>query len=155
MAFRRTWATSHATFAATGFRSRLEVAVAKELEDHGIPYGYETARIAYCIPRHYIPDFTLPDQAIVIEVKGLFDSEDRAKMLRVKVEHPNLDIRFLFSNPFTRLGRSAKMTYAAWCSRHNFPFATGPQIPSEWLAHTPTPKQREVFERVTNGTKNN
>ena len=154
MAFRHTWAASHETKAATGFRSGLEIAVAKELDTNQVPYDYESARIPYNKPAHYITDFTLPVQAIVIESKGHFPSEDRAKMIRVKTEHPDLDIRFLFSNPTTRLGKLSKTTYAMWCSRHGFPCAKGPKVPAEWLLHQPSPQQREAFERIFNGTTN-
>ena len=35
---------------------------------------------------------------IHLEVKGLFDVQSRHKMLLVKQQHPDLDIRFVFSN---------------------------------------------------------
>ena len=45
----------------------------------------------------YIPDFVL-DNGIIIETKGLFTSEDRRKHIEVQKQHPELDIRFVFTN---------------------------------------------------------
>lgn len=146
--FRRTWAASHKTKAETGYRSGLEVELAKHLDAAGVDYLYEHSRIPYSKPAIYLADFTLKKQAIVIEAKGAFDSSDRAKMLRVKFEHPNLDIRFLFSNPNTRIGKLSKTTYAMWCDKHKFPYAKGPQLPEAWLNHTPTAAQQEALQRI-------
>lgn len=150
----RTWAASRATKAATGFRSVLEVALAKDLDEKSVEYTYESARITYSKPAFYLIDFALPKQAVIIETKGQFTPEDRAKMLRVQAENPGLDIRFLFSNPNTRLGKTSRTTYGMWCAKHGFLFAKGGTIPPEWLQHTPTPKQKEAFERIFhNGEK--
>ena len=148
MAWQPTWATSRKTKAETGFRSGLEVALAKHLDEAQIAYRYEEERVPYTKRMYYLADFTLKDQAIIVETKGAFSSEDRTKMLRVKAEHPDLDIRFLFSNPNTRLGRLSKTTYGMWCSKHGFPFAKGPVPPPEWLVHVPSEAQVAALERV-------
>lgn len=154
MAFQKTWAAARETKAATGFRSGLEVALAKALDAAQVSYQYEAARIPYTTPAYYLPDFILTKQAIVIETKGAFDSADRAKMLRVKAEHPDLDIRFLFSNPNTRIGKQSRTTYGAWCAKHGFPFSKGGgNPPQEWLDHKPGKKQQEALTRILNGTQ--
>lgn len=157
MSFHHTWAASRKTKAATGFRSKLEVETAKALDDAQVPYEYEAATIPYTKPATYLPDFILPEQAIIIEDKGHFTSEDRAKILRVKAAHPALDIRFLFSNPNTRIGKQSKTTYGAWCDKHGFMCAKGGTPPSEWFEHTPTPEAKEALKRIlthSNGKKN-
>ena len=148
MAFQRTWAASHKTKAATGYRSGLEVKLAEYLDKNAVEYLYEKGRVPYHSPAVYITDFILTKQAIVIEAKGAFSSEDRTKMLRVKEQHPDLDIRFLFSNPNTRLSKLSKTTYAVWCEKRGFPFAKGPAVPPEWLAHTPSAAQVEALQRI-------
>jgi G:T-mismatch repair DNA endonuclease (very short patch repair protein) len=146
--YQQTWAASRKTKAATGYRSRPEAELANALTAQGVRFLYEQIRLPYSTPSVYIPDFPLPAQGIVIEVKGAFPSDDRAKMLRVKQTHPDLDIRFLFTNPNTRLSRTSRTTYGQWCDKHGFPFAKGPLPPDGWLTHTPTQQQREVFQRI-------
>ena len=146
--WQRTWAASHKAKAATGYRSGLEVELAKHLDIAGVEYLYEAGRVPYTKPAFYLADFILPGQAIVIEAKGAFDSSDRSKMLRVKAEHPDLDIRFLFSNPNTRIGKLSKTTYGMWCDKHGFPFAKGAKPPQEWLRHTPQPAQVDALQRI-------
>jgi hypothetical protein len=56
----------------------------------GVTVSFEQHRIPYTQPekaRNYTPDFVLPN-GIVIESKGLFTQEDRAKMVWVKDQHP-------------------------------------------------------------------
>ena len=43
-----------------------------------------------------------------------------------------VDIRFVFSNPNNRLYRNSPTTYAAYCEKHNFTYATRTS-PQEWL----------------------
>ena len=47
-------------------------------------------------PRTYTPDFYIPETNIYIEAKGHLDKGDRVKMLLVKEQYPDLDIRFVF-----------------------------------------------------------
>ena len=153
MVFAKTWAASVKERAASGYRSGLEKALAQALDAAKVPYEYEAARIPYITPAFYLPDFILTKQAIVIETKGAFDSADRSKMIRVKAAHPDLDIRFMFSNPNTRIGKLSKTTYAMWCEKQGFPFAKGGSLPpKEWLEHKPTKKQKEALQRILNGS---
>ena len=150
MSLARTWAASRRTKAATGFRSPLEELTAKTLEDAKVPYHYEACRVTYSKPAFYLPDFVLPEQGIIIEDKGHFQSADRTKILLVKAGNPGLDIRFLFSNPNTRLGKQSKTTYAKWCEKHGFLFAKGGVPPKEWLEHKPTQEAKEALQRILN-----
>lgn len=114
-----------------GKRSGLEVQVATQLgafaeyEPHWIEYERPTK------PAKYRPDFKLKN-GIYIEVKGWFKTEDRQKHLLIKYQHPELDIRFVFSNPQTKIGKQSKTTYAQWCERNGFQYAKG-VVPKEWL----------------------
>jgi len=114
------------------FRSGLEYEVARQLEDEGIAYEYEQTKIKYQRkPSSYLTDFILPN-GIIIETKGRFKSEDRAKHLLIKEQHPELDIRFVFSNSSNKLNKKSKTTYADWCEKHGFKWADK-QIPKDWI----------------------
>lgn len=115
------------------YKSGLEGAIGEQLRLAGVPHQYEPFRIPF-IPtkvRHYTPDFLLPS-GIIIETKGQFVSEDRAKHLAVQAQWPHLEIRFVFSNPKARIGKKSKTTYAMWCERNGFKHAKT-SIPPEWL----------------------
>jgi len=114
------------------FRSGLEYRVACQLEDLGVAYEYEQLKVKYQRREStYTPDFELPN-GIIIEAKGRFKSEDRSKHLRIKEQHPELDIRFVFSNSSNKLNKNSNTTYAGWCEKHGFKWADK-VIPVEWL----------------------
>ena len=115
-----------------GYRSGFESEVAKGLKDQGIDYEYEKHKYDLVIPRSYTPDFVLKENGRVIEVKGYFDQEDRRLMRVFKEQHPDVDIRLCFQNPHQRLSKTAKMSYAMWCDKHNIPWCKGPSLPYRW-----------------------
>lgn len=99
---------------------------------------YEKRRIKYDGPTlSYTPDFELPN-GIIIEGKGYFTPADRTKHLLVQQQHPQLDIRFVFSNPNTRLSSTSQTTYAAWCDKHGFRYAAK-TIPLSWFKEKKKP----------------
>lgn len=117
-----------------GFRSGLERAVAAQLEEAGIDAAYESFRIEYIKPERtakYTPDWQLPN-GIIIETKGRFVTEDWQKHLLVKAQHPDLDVRFVFSNPQARISKTSATSYAMWCEKNGFKYAAK-LIPEEWL----------------------
>jgi hypothetical protein len=121
------------------FRSGLEVTIAKQLTDAGIPFRYEQDTISYIIPASnhtYNPDFVLPN-GVIVEGKGLFEIADRKKHLFIKTQYPHLDIRFVFSNPNQKLYKGSKTTYAQWCDKNGFKYAKK-LIPVGWLKESPT-----------------
>lgn len=114
------------------FRSGLEYKVAKQLQDLGVAYEYEQTKVTYQRkPSKYLVDFELPN-GIMVETKGRFTSSDRAKHLLIKEQHPELDIRFVFSNANNKLNKASKTTYGQWCDRHGFKWSEK-EIPEEWL----------------------
>ncbi len=114
-----------------GFRSGLEQDNAKLLDAHGVAYTYEKDKISYIAkPKTYTPDFVLGN-GIIIETKGRFMPSDRTKHLLIKDQHPELDIRFVFSNSKTKLSKRSKTTYGDWCERHGFQY-TDRLIPLKW-----------------------
>lgn len=125
-----------------GFRSGLEDDIAAQLEAKDIEARYEPFWVNYIKPQRnakYKPDFVLPN-GIIIETKGRFVTEDRQKHILLKQQHPDLDIRFVFSNPKQRISKRSKTTYGMWCLKHGFKFAMQ-HIPDSWLEE-PKEKRR-------------
>lgn len=117
-----------------GYRSGLEKSIGAQLQAAGIDAEYEAHVLHYAKPEtqhRYTPDWVLPN-GIVIESKGRFLTADRQKHLLVQAQHPEKDIRFVFSNSNARISKTSKTTYAAWCRKHGFLYADK-LIPVEWL----------------------
>lgn len=119
---------------ALGYRSGLEVKIARLLDESDIPYRYEKVKVEWedLMYRTYTPDIILSN-GIIIEVKGRFTSDDRRKHLAVKKQHATLDIRFVFESSRRKLSKGAKTTYGQWCDKHGFMYADR-VIPQEWLS---------------------
>jgi hypothetical protein len=115
------------------YRSGLEKTVAEFLKTNQKRVRYEDLKIEWKDLRYrtYTPDFVL-DNGIIIETKGIFDNEDRRKHIAIKEQHPELDIRFIFSNANAKLYKGAKSTYARWCEKNDFLYAHR-VIPEAWL----------------------
>ena len=115
------------------YRSQFEKIVAVKMAQDGGVFKYETIRLPY-VPkvRHYTPDFYIPETDIYIEAKGRLTREDRTKMLLIKQQHPECDIRFVFANAKNKLYKNSKTTYSDWCNKHGFDWAEK-TVPREWL----------------------
>lgn len=117
-----------------GYRSGLENETAKHIKSKGAKVLYETSKIHYTVPETshvYTPDFILPN-GIIIESKGRFVIEDRKKHILIRQQHPDKDIRFIFTRSSAKLYKGSKSTYADWCIKHNFKFADK-KIPDSWF----------------------
>lgn len=129
---------------ATGKRSGLEVAINHQLDlEYAARLGQsfkgekEIEAVSYKSRREkkYHPDFQLAN-GIYIEAKGWFKAEDREKHLCIKYQHPELDIRFVFTNPKDKLGKGSTTTYGEWCVKYGFKFAKG-VVPQAWINEPP------------------
>ena len=114
------------------FRSKLEESIANLLEGLGVSYEYENERLSYTISHDYTPDFKLPNY-IYLEAKGYWAAEDRRKILAVKRDNPDIDLRMVFQAPYNTISKKSKTTYAKWCDRHDIPWTSYKDIPIEWL----------------------
>ena len=117
-----------------GFKSGLEENISQQIEGKGIKVEYETEHVPYIVPaseHNYHPDFRLPN-GIRVETKGRFVLADRKKHLLVKEQHPELDIRFVFTNSKNKISKKSKTTYGMWCEKHGFKYADK-EIPEEWF----------------------
>jgi hypothetical protein len=108
------------------YRSGLEKEAVVFLTPRQKEVRYEKIKVEWedLAYRTYTPDFEL-DNGIIIETKGKFDASDRRK-------HPELDIRFVFSNANAKLNKGAKSRYFEWCDKNGFKWANR-VIPEEWL----------------------
>ena len=116
------------------FRSGLEEKIAAQLEGQGLPVIFEKYKLKYIIPESvhsYAPDFVLHN-GLIVESKGIFDSDDRKKHQLIKEQHPELDIRFVFSSSKAKLYKGSSTSYADWCVKNGFKYADK-LIPADWL----------------------
>ena len=121
-----------------GWRSGLEESLAADLRSKGITYKFEPTCLKYNVPSRtarYTPDFwvtTRTGKVIVVESKGRFLTANRQLMLLVKAQHPNLEIRMVFSRSKETISKTSSTTYAMWCEKHGFQYADK-LVPEEWL----------------------
>ena len=133
-----------------GFRSGLEEQVAHQLHTAGVPFEYESIKVHYIKPARnakYSPDFILPN-GIVVETKGRFVVEDRQKHLILRDQHPELDIRLVFSNSKTKISKGSKTSYADWCIKYGFVYADK-LIPQGWLKEPLCTRRLAAIEGAT------
>ena len=114
------------------FRSGLEKNVDDFLHSTGVDYEYESTKVPYVLTCNYTPDFDLKN-GVMLEAKGHLSPDDRRKMLAVKKQHPELDIRFVFQAPYNKIYKGSRTTYAKWAEKHGFPWTHFKSIPDEWL----------------------
>ena len=114
------------------FRSNLEKNIANLLEGLGVSYQYESEKLSYTIEHNYTPDFVLPNYKY-LEAKGYWAAEDRRKILAVKRDNPDVDLRMIFQSPYNTISKKSKTTYAQWCDKHDIPWTSYKDIPIEWL----------------------
>lgn len=135
---RRSTQTSKSRGIKHGYRSGLEDRTAKQLKDAGKPVIYEQEKIAFTWPARpttYRPDFKIVTASggfFYVETKGRFTVQDRQKHLLIREQHPELDIRFVFSNQNAKLYKGSPTTYRMWCEKHGFVYANK-TIPDAWL----------------------
>lgn len=124
-------------------RSGFETSIDNQLKLSGVSYAYESERLKYTKECTYTPDFVIDfgTHKIYIEVKGRFLSSDRSKHLRIKKEHPEKDIRFVFMRD-NYLSKKSKTKYSEWATNNGFKWAIG-EIPKEWLKKPRKPKKQE------------
>ena len=114
------------------FRSKLEESIASLFEQLGVTYEYEGTKLDYTISHTYLPDFKLKNN-IYIEAKGYWDPRDRRKVLAVKQDNPDIDLRMVFQSPYNKISKKSKTTYAQWCDKHDIPWTHFKDIPLDWL----------------------
>lgn len=136
---------------AMGYRSGLEERTAKDLIKRGCTdFEYETVKVPYEVPARpakYTPDFILPN-GIVVETKGRWVSEDRKKLKLIMEQHPDLDLRIVFSRSLTPINKTSKTTYGMIATKLGIPYADK-LIPQEWLEEPPNEASLEALKRIS------
>lgn len=119
-------------------KSSLELAVFKQLKNltrkFKFKIEYETETLPYAIYRNYIPDFIITkrnNEKIYIEAKGYLRPDDRTKLMAIKSQHPDKDIRLLFERN-NKISKKSKAMYSDWATRHGWTYAIG-EVPKEWF----------------------
>lgn len=107
-------------------RNKFETRLYNTLRFKKIKFKYESEKIPYVIAGHYIPDFILvtPLGKIYVEAKGYLRPEHKRKMVAVKRQHPEIDLRILF---YARKEKDIR-----WAERNGFKWAVD-TFPQEWL----------------------
>ena len=113
------------------YKSGFERTLAANFTSRKIKFKYESIKIPYVLERNYNPDFEFIEHGFFVEAKGLLDRESKAKMIAVKRQHPDIDIRFVFMSGDKKVP-GTKQTHAQWAERNGFLWAEG-RVPEEWL----------------------
>lgn len=141
-------AKQYAVARREGYRSGLEVRVASQLDTLGVAAEYEAHTFRYEQPaklRRYTPDFVLPN-GIVVETKGQFKTADRQKHKYIAEQFPDLDVRFVFDNPNTKLRKGSPTSYAKWCDKEGFKYAKK-VIPQSWIDEPLNVESMRIIEQ--------
>jgi hypothetical protein len=122
---------------APEYRNSFEQRIGGQLDAAGIEFVYEGDKIPFAVPARpakYWPDFRVGN--IILEGKGWFGrsgAKERQKFVLIKEQHPELDIRFVFSDANKRIYKTSPTTYAKWANDHGFPWSTKGVIPAQWI----------------------
>ena len=87
------------------------------------------------------------ENGIIIESKGRFLAKDRKKHLLIKDQHPNLEIRFVFSRSKAPIYKGSKTTNAMWAKKYGFKHTEG-DIPESWFVEKANPKWLEALAKL-------
>jgi hypothetical protein len=93
----------------------------------GIPVEYETTTLPYRLDLLYKPDWKIRD-GLFLETKGKFDYQERRKILSVKNQNPDADVRMVFMRN-QKLYKGSKLTYGDWCDKHDIRWSVFPTLP--------------------------
>lgn len=107
-------------------------------------YEFESQWVKYTVPAReakYLPDFPIPNTHILIEAKGRFGgfksdssgAQERQKLILLKEQHPELDIRIVFQDAKKPIYKGSKTTYAKWATDHGFKWSDKGRVPAEWV----------------------
>ncbi len=105
------------------YKNDFEKEIGAKLKKLKLPFSYESRKLPYTLQGNYNPDFNLGDSTIV-EGKGLFRAADRRKMVAIRKAYPDIRIILCFYDPYKRLDKRSKTTYAQWAIKNGFEWCT-------------------------------
>lgn len=124
-----------------GKDSKLEDRVCKNLTKRKFNYRYndrkakDAVKLEYKIIAPYYPDVIISQKKtghqVLVEIKGWFKPSDRTKMIAVKKNNQDADIRLLFQTDGWTT-KSHKQRYSDWAEKHGFEWAVGEEVPEDW-----------------------
>jgi hypothetical protein len=125
-------------------RSNFEYEVYNKLKDvlpKEAKLEYESEKLTYTITAEYTPDFVITfkdGSKLYIEAKGngrQFDHAVKKKMIAIKGQHPDKNIRIIFYAD-GKVGQTRKdgtfMRQSDWAKRNGYTFSIK-DIPEEWF----------------------
>ena len=124
------------------YRNKFEERTGERLTELGVDFSFESERIGYTVSGNYLPDFVVTTRGghrIYIETKGggrSFDGSSRRKLIAVKEQHPEVDLRIVFYSD-GKIGPTRKdgtyMKQSDWAKKYGFKYAIK-EIPESWLS---------------------
>lgn len=137
------------------YRNGLEKRVGAQLSEAGVSFKYEPRTVQIAVPARkakYLPDFWIGNDAtsgIIIETKGYFynSAKDRQKLCLIKEQHPELDIRIVFSDASKKIYKNSPTTYGQWATDHGFVWADKGVVPETWIKEMKGIKNGKVQRR--------
>lgn len=107
-------------------KNPFEKKIARQLRRAKVKFKYEGIKIPYVLSGHYIPDFVIhtPTGYIYVETKGYLRPADKRKMVAVRRQHPEIDLRILFY--------ASRKEQIRWATKVGIKYAVG-KIPKEWM----------------------
>lgn len=122
-------------------KSPFEFQLWNQIIDFGLKAEYESEKLPYTVNHTYCPDFVIyrEDGTILyIEAKGngrQFDNNVKQKMIAVKQQHPDKEIRIVFYSD-GKCGPKRKdgsfMKQSDWAIKNGFKYSIK-SIPEEWM----------------------
>lgn len=117
----------------SGYEDRVEDYMLT-LPDITVEYEPDTFKyVRPAIDSRYTPDWKITTRkgtVFYIETKGRFMKQDRDKMILMKQQHPELDIRILFQQD-NKLGKL--LTHSGWARKYGFRYHIGERPPLDWF----------------------
>jgi len=113
------------------YKSGFERSIDADLRARKVAFTYEELEFPYVLNGTYHPDFFLKKTGIVVEAKGVLDRDSKRKMIAIRKQYPDLDIRILFMNASTKVP-GTKQTHGQWADRNGYKWAEG-KIPEDWV----------------------
>ena len=123
------------------YRNKFEQVTGDKLNERNISFNYESERLDYTVSGKYIPDFIIQTnrgKTLYIETKGngrSFDAASRRKLIAVKLQHPDKDIRIVFYSDGAfgaKRKDGTRLRQSEWADKNGFKYSIR-SIPDEWL----------------------
>ncbi|MCI0528754.1 MAG: hypothetical protein L0Y56_15050, partial [Nitrospira sp.] len=87
--------------------------------------------LVYAVVKTYLPDFA--GSGFLLEAKGRFRTyEDARKHLAIREYNPEVDLRFVLSNPSVTAYPGSRQTLGDWLTKHGFEWCHECAIPGGW-----------------------